>query len=83
MTTLTMTRVIAARKPAVPELDVGTYYWCRCGRSANQPFCDGSHKVTGITPLAFTIDKRKRVALCRCKRTKKEPFCDDTHRSLT
>ncbi len=73
---------IAARTPAVLELDPGTYDWCRCGRSSNQPFCDGSHAGTAFSPLAFELDTRKKVALCRCKRTKNPPYCDGSHKHL-
>jgi len=44
---------IAAKQPAVLSLDPGTYYWCQCGRSRDQPFCDGSHQGTGIEPVEF------------------------------
>lgn len=73
---------IAGTKPAVLELQPGTYYWCACGRSANQPFCDGSHEVTDFTPKEFSVDVEKRYALCLCKRTGNAPFCDGTHRKL-
>ncbi len=73
---------IAAKEPAVISLGPGTYYWCSCGRSRDQPFCDGSHQGTGFEPLEFAVDEKKEVALCRCKQTKTPPFCDGTHRTL-
>ena len=73
---------IAARVPAVLNLAPGTYHWCACGRSKNQPFCDGSHAGTGFTPVPFELEEEKRVALCQCKRTGKRPMCDGTHSSL-
>ncbi|RMF69277.1 MAG: CDGSH iron-sulfur domain-containing protein [Calditrichaeota bacterium] len=73
---------IAAKVPSVMELEPGTYYWCACGRSQNQPFCDGSHKGTEFTPQEFTITEKKRVALCQCKHTHNAPFCDGTHKNL-
>ncbi len=60
----------------------GTYNWCACGRSKNQPFCDGSHRVTTFLPLEVKIDEKKLVKWCACKQTKTPPFCDDTHREL-
>ena len=59
-----------------------TYYWCACGRSKNQPFCDGSHQGTGLTPLSFTASETKTVYLCGCRQSGKQPFCDGTHNSL-
>ena len=73
---------IAATEPNVLTLEPGTYYWCACGRSKDQPFCDGSHKGTGIEPVAFEITERRQVALCQCKRTANPPFCDGTHKDL-
>jgi len=63
-------------------LDPGTYYWCACGRSRNQPFCDGSHPGTGFAPVQFTVDERKKLWLCGCKHSGTAPYCDGTHKSL-
>ena len=74
--------VIAAKQPAVMDLEPGTYYWCACGRSKDQPFCDGSHQGTGITPSEFSVEKEQKLALCQCKQTKTPPFCDGSHNRL-
>ena len=73
---------MAAKRPAVLELKPGKYFWCACGRSRNQPFCDGSHAGTGFSPVPFELHEEKRVALCQCKRTGNRPMCDGTHSSL-
>jgi len=74
--------IIAAKEPAVLELEAGTYYWCSCGKSANQPFCDGSHEGSEFTPVVVEISEKKTVALCQCKRSANAPFCDGTHSGL-
>jgi len=74
--------LIAAFHSAKLDLKAGTYFWCACGRSTNQPFCDGSHKVTTFTPLKFELADDKKVSLCLCKHTKTPPYCDGTHKSL-
>ena len=65
--------------PEVMELEPGSYWWCQCGLSKTQPFCDGSHAGTQFEPIELKIESRKRVALCKCKQTAKAPFCDGTH----
>jgi CDGSH-type Zn-finger protein len=75
--------VIAKKKPAVMALEPGkSYWWCACGRSADQPFCDGSHKGTSFVPLEVRVDRPKQYALCQCKHTGDSPWCDGKHGSL-
>ena len=76
------TPVIAQKSPAVQQTEKGTYYWCACGKSKTQPFCDGSHKGTDFTPLEVEIGETKTVAWCQCKHTKSPPFCDGSHKQL-
>lgn len=59
-----------------------TYFWCSCGRSAKQPFCDGRHAGTGIEPLQYKADSTKEIWFCGCKATKEKPFCDGSHQNL-
>lgn len=71
---------VADNKPIAVNLKAGEdYYFCACGRSANQPFCDGSHKGTSFTPKSFTVEKDGEAYLCQCKQTGNAPFCDGTH----
>lgn len=73
---------IAAKTPAMINLAPGEYYWCACGKSKNQPFCDGSHQGSSFSPVAFKIDTQKDVFLCQCKQSSNRPFCDGSHKSL-
>lgn len=74
---------IAGREPIAVEVEAGkTYWWCTCGRSQNQPFCDGSHKPTDFVPRGWDAPKTGRVFFCTCKRTGKPPLCDGSHNTL-
>ncbi len=75
--------VIAQKMPYEKQVEAGkSYFWCACGRSASQPFCDGSHKGTGITPVKYECRESGTVFFCGCKRTADRPFCDGTHDTL-
>jgi len=76
------TPVIAALFPAVLKAEKGSFYWCSCGKSKKQPFCDGAHKGSEFTPLKVDITEAKTVAWCQCKHTKTPPFCDGSHNQL-
>lgn len=72
--------VVAAMAPVGVEMTAGeTVWWCACGRSKTQPFCDGSHVGTGFEPLAFTAEKARTYFFCACKHTGKAPICDGSH----
>ena len=73
---------IAQKSPCVLEMEPGKYWFCTCGHSTNQPFCDGAHKVTTYTPLEVEITEKQKVAWCACKHSGKTTFCDGTHRTL-
>ena len=75
--------VIASKTPVVLDLEPGTYWWCRCGRSQNQPFCDGSHKMTEFSPVKLVVEEKKRLGRCRCKHTEDPPYCDNSHKTLS
>jgi CDGSH iron-sulfur domain-containing protein 3 len=80
---MTSEAIIAQKAPYAVEVESGkTYYWCSCGRSEKQPFCDGAHKETGMQPLAFTAEKTETVYLCGCKQSANTPFCDGKHKEL-
>ena len=56
-----------------------SYFWCSCGLSSKQPFCDGSHKNTEFSPVKFIADETKKMFFCTCKQTNNQPFCDGSH----
>ncbi len=71
---------VAGKEPKMVELVKGqTYAWCACGKSSNQPFCDGSHQTTPFTPRVFVAEEDKSAAMCMCKQSKNAPFCDGSH----
>lgn len=75
--------VIAQKSPFGVEVEKGkSYFWCACGRSSNQPFCDGSHEGSEFLPIKFTPEESKTVFLCGCKNSGNKPYCDGTHNSL-
>ena len=75
--------LIAQKAPYAVEVVAGqNYFWCACGRSSKQPFCDGSHKDTGITPLKYSAEQTKTLYFCGCKQTRTPPLCDGQHKQL-
>jgi CDGSH iron-sulfur domain-containing protein 3 len=75
--------VIAQKGPFPVEVEAGkTYFWCACGRSAKQPFCDGSHKGTDFRPIAYKAEQAGEVWFCGCKHSADKPFCDGAHETL-
>ena len=74
---------IAQKTPFAVDVEAGkTYFWCSCGQSKNQPFCDGSHKGSSFNPVKFTAETSKTAWLCGCKHTANKPFCDGSHKAL-
>ena len=77
-----MTPESPQKSPMGLELEPGTYWWCACGKSANQPWCDGSHKGSGFVPQKVDIDEKKTYWVCACKHSANAPFCDGSHKKL-
>ena len=73
---------IAQKAPYAQELEPGTYWWCACGKSKSQPFCDGSHKNSEFSPVKLEITEKSKVWLCGCKHSADKPFCDGSHKGL-
>lgn len=71
--------VICDRKPLVMEVEAGVHWWCSCGRSDHAPFCDGSHKGTGLQPVRIELAEKTVVSWCQCKHSGTPPTCDGSH----
>jgi CDGSH-type Zn-finger protein len=75
--------IIAQRAPYGVDVESGKeYWWCACGRSKSQPFCDGSHKGTGLAPMQYLAATTQKVWFCGCKNTGSKPTCDGTHKRV-
>jgi CDGSH-type Zn-finger protein len=75
--------VVAGKAPIKIAVEAGKdYWWCSCGKSAKQPFCDGSHKGSSFAPMKYTADKTGDAWFCACKGTGKSPLCDGAHKKL-
>ena len=75
--------VIVQKSPFAIEVEPGkSYWWCACGQSKRQPFCDGSHKGSAFAPLEFRADVAKTVYFCGCKHSQNKPVCDGSHKAL-
>ena len=74
--------LIAGLRSIKLEMEPGEYWWCACGRSATQPFCNGSHRGSPFSPVRTVIEKKQLVKWCACKHTQTPPFCDHSHRNL-
>jgi CDGSH-type Zn-finger protein len=74
---------IAQKSPYAVEVEAGkSYFWCACGQSKKQPFCDGSHKGSGFSPVKWEAPESKAVYFCGCKHSASQPLCDGTHKKL-
>lgn len=74
---------IAGTAPIVMDVEAGKdYWWCTCGQSKNQPFCDGSHQGSSFLPMKWTAEESRKVAFCTCKQTGKSPLCDGSHKTI-
>ena len=74
--------IIFQKSPFVLKAEPAAYWWCACGRSKKQPFCDGSHKETEFRPVEWKAEKAEQAWFCACKRTGNRPLCDGSHKKL-
>ena len=73
----------ASDTPYAVEVEAGqSYFWCACGRSKAQPFCDGSHKGTDFTPVKYEAIESNKAFFCGCKSTESQPMCDGSHKNI-
>lgn len=77
-----MEKKVAQKMPYVMDVEPGRYAWCSCGHSSKQPYCDGSHKGSGMAPIIEEVTEAKKVAWCGCKASGNGPFCDGSHSKL-
>ena len=74
---------VAAKAPIAVEVEAGkNYFWCTCGKSSKQPFCDGTHKDSEFSPIKWTAEEDGKKFFCACKQTDGQPFCDGSHKEL-
>lgn len=73
---------IPAKQPVMLDLEAGTYFWCSCGKSGKQPFCDGAHAGSEFKPVKFEIQEDTKAAMCMCKHSSVPVYCDGSHRKL-
>ena len=72
---------IPQKAPYAVEVEAGKkYWWCACGKSKTQPFCDGSHKGTPFAPVEYKAEKSEKVWFCGCKHSASKPLCDGSHK---